>query len=78
MSDKVVKLYTRKTASDPDAVLDMAKGAFKNVCIFGLNSDGSLEARATTGLTRAEIVFYLEELKLMLLSAPVDEDDDDD
>ena len=77
--DKVVKLYTQKTGSDPDAMLEMAKGDFKSVCVMGINHDGSLEARATNGMTRAELVFYMEDLKLTLLSAPlVDEDNDDD
>lgn len=77
MTGNVTKLFTQKTASDPDALLEMAKGDFKSVCLLGINENGALEARATHGITRAEMVFYFEELKLTLLSVPALDDDED-
>jgi len=35
MSDNVTKLHTKKSAEDPDALLDMAKGDFKAIAVIG-------------------------------------------
>jgi len=77
MTDNVTKLFTQKTASDPDALLEMAKGDFKSVCLLGVNNNSMLEARATHGITRAEMIFYLEQLKVSLLNAPFLDSDED-
>lgn len=77
--DNVIKLYTQKTGTDPDALLEMAKGEFKGVFVMGINNAGNLEGRATVNISRAELMFYMEEIKLLLLQAPlVDSDNEDD
>lgn len=78
--DKVVKLYTSKTAKDPDAMLEMAKGDFRELCIIGVNKSGNIEGRATNSMTIAELMFYMEHIKQILLSYNpnrYDEDDDE-
>lgn len=77
--DKIVKLRTGKVSKDPDHMLEMAKGDFKEMCIIGVNSDGRIEGRATSDMTVAELLFYLENIKFTILThGYYDEDDDDE
>jgi len=79
MSDNVTKLFTRKAASDPDSLLEMAKGDYTKVSTIGVNNKGALEVRASTNMGRAELLWLIEEFKLILLSMPAsDEVEDDD
>ena len=80
MTDKVTKLHTKKSAEEPDALLEMAKGDFDSVTIIGINKDGHLEARATTNISTAELLYFLEQMKLHLLtfsSKALELDDDE-
>jgi len=79
--DKVVKLHTAKSGKDPDAMLEMAKGDFKKLCILGVNTDGRVEARATNSMGLAELVYLIEHLKQILLCydpTNYDEDEEDE
>ena len=80
MSDNVTKLHTKKSAEEPDALLDMAKGDFKAITVIGINKDDHLEARATTNVSTVELLYFLEQMKLHLLtlsSRAMEVDDDE-
>jgi len=80
MTDNITKLHTRKSAEEPDALLDMAKGDFKAITVIGVNKDDHLEARATTNVSTVELVYFLEQMKLHLMSLSsraVELDDDE-
>ncbi len=77
MSDNVTKLYTRKSGFDPDSLLEMAKGEYEKLSVIGVNKTGSLEVRATTNMSRSELLWLIEEFKLILLSMPLSDEDDD-
>jgi len=76
--DKVVKLHTAKNSKDPDQMLEMAKGDFKSVCVIGVNQDGNIEGRATKDMSVAELLFYLESIKLTIMMHGRYEEGDDD
>ena len=69
MSDaKVVKLYTREAAKDPDAVLEQAIGQYSDVLILGWDKEGFLDPRATLGLKSKDLLWLMEIFKFNLLS----------
>jgi len=78
VSDNVTKLYTRKSGSDPDSLLEMAKGEYNKLSVIGINKTGSLEVRATTDMSRSELLWLIEEFKLVLLSMPLTGEDEDE
>jgi len=77
--DKIIKLHSGKVSKDPDHMLEMAKGDFKELCILGVNSEGRIEARATKDMTISTLLFLLENIKFTLIAhGYFDEDDDDE
>ncbi|WP_033931788.1 hypothetical protein [Vibrio cholerae] len=50
-------------AIDPDNVLEIAKGNYESVIVLGYDKDGYLDGRASTNLTRENILWLLEQFK---------------
>ena len=65
MSNKIVKFYT---STNPDHVLEQATGDYNNLVIIGLNKAGQLDVRANDSLTKAQILWLIEEFKHNLLN----------
>lgn len=80
MSDKdnVEKIYPVHALRNPDKLLELCKGDFESLCVIGVNKSGALTARATDTMTVAELIFYMEQVKAILLDGRDDDDDDDD
>jgi len=62
---EVIKL---NAALDPDVVLEVAKGDFKDVFIIGYDKDGYLDIRSSLGFDAKGILFAIEQFKLKLLN----------
>lgn len=75
--DNVKKIYPVHAHNNPDTLLELSVGDFESVCILGVKADGHLTARATDNMTIAELVYYLERIKLLLLERSDGVDDDD-
>ena len=67
---KVVPIFTGK---DPDWILDQARGEFEGVLVIGIDFCGELDLRASTNLNRAQLNFYIDQAKAMILSLKEDE-----
>lgn len=50
-------------AVNPDNVLEIAKGSYESVIVLGYDKDGYLDGRASTNLTRENILWLLEQFK---------------
>ena len=60
-------------ASDPDVVLDSAKGQFSELLVVGFDIEtGEVEAYGSTGLNKAELNFLIDMFKLRLLRGDYD------
>lgn len=67
MEDNIVKFIPRDAASNPDVVLEAAKGEYTKVVILGFDGDGNLDPRASLNITYQEILWMLELFKHKLL-----------
>lgn len=68
MADKVVKLYTKDAAKNPDAVLEQALGSYQDVLVLGWDEHGNLDARASLGLSRpGDLLWLVEAFKANML-----------
>lgn len=63
----IIKFYPRGAAKNPDNVLEQAVGCYDQVFIIGYDKKGSLDVRASTNFTVADILLVLEEFKFKLL-----------
>ena len=62
------------TALNPDNVLDKAKGEYESVFVIGYDHEGIMDARSTTNLNAAQILFLLECFKNKLLNGDYADD----
>ena len=67
MEDNIIKFIPRDAASDPDVVLEEAKGQYTKVILLGFDGDGNLDTRASLNVTYQEILWMLELFKHKLL-----------
>ncbi len=68
MIDNVVKLYPHNAASNPDAVLEQAVGAYSQIFLIGYDKNDNLDVRASTNFKMREIIFALEVFKFKILN----------
>ncbi len=68
MIDNVVKLYPHNAASNPDAVLEQAVGAYSQIFLIGYDKNDHLDVRASTNFKMREIIFALEVFKFKILN----------
>ncbi len=68
MIDNVVKLYPHNAASNPDAVLEQAVGAYSQIFLIGYDKNDNLDVRASTNFKMREILFALEVFKFKILN----------
>jgi len=71
---KIVKFPDMNAASNPDVVLEEAKGAFESVVLVGWDKDGRLDARATLNLSAAEINWLISVFQQKLLRGDYTDD----
>lgn len=67
MGDNIVKLTSVSTASNPDVVLESAKGEYTKLVILGFNADGWFDPRASLNASSQDILWMLELFKHKLL-----------
>lgn len=65
MSSNVIGIGN--AASNPDNVLEQAKGELQTVVILGYDKTGHLDCRVSTNLTKEEILWIVEKFKHDLL-----------
>ena len=65
--------FIGKAAENPDNVLEQAKGEYENVVIIGYDSEGRIDARASTNLNRMQILWMIEAFKSNTLMGRSDE-----
>jgi len=68
MCDNVIKLYTKDAAENPDNVLEQAIGNYETVFVLGYDKDGALDARASTNMTQASLLWLIESFKTNMLN----------
>ena len=68
MTDNIVKLYPHNAASNPDAVLEQAVGAYSQIFLIGYDKNDNLDVRASTNFKMREILFALEVFKFKILN----------
>ncbi len=56
-----------RPAKTPDLVLERALGQFQNVVVIGYDHEGKLDCRADLGTSREDILWLIEQFKLVLL-----------
>lgn len=66
MTAEIINIDPRP-ATTPDLVLERALGQFQNVVVIGYDLEGGLDYRADLGTSRKEILWLLEQFKLVLL-----------
>jgi hypothetical protein len=66
---KVVNLFQKNAADDPDHVLEQAKGQFKQVVVLGLDFDDRFNAMSDNVMTIAECNWLADMLKKRLLES---------
>lgn len=77
MTDNVIKFYPTDAYKDPDAVLEQAKGDFKDLLILGWNHEGFLDVRMNAEMDDGERVLWLiEKFKFNMLAGAYQSDDD--
>ncbi len=64
----VVDFKDKESASNPDHVLEMAKGSYKDVLIIGYDKDGDLDVRSTNTLNAAHCLFIVQSFTNKLLN----------
>jgi len=64
---KVVKFYPANAAENPDAVLEQAIGCYEKVLVLGWDKDGKHDARASTNADFKELLWMIEEMRLILM-----------
>lgn len=72
--NKVIKLYTKDSAKNPDAVLEQAVGSYDEVLILGWNKDGTFDPRATVDMTNRELLWLIELFKKKLLDGDYEDE----
>ena len=72
MPDNVTKVFPVNARTNPDVVLEMAKGVCKKVLVLGITADNEIEGFSTTTLTCAEMIYLIEQFKHNLLSERYD------
>jgi hypothetical protein len=60
---KIVKFFPNNAADIPDNVLELAKGVYNSVFMIGYDKNGELDIRASTNVTKEQIVWMLEQFK---------------
>lgn len=63
----VIKLYPKNAALNPDCVLEQAIGSYNEIVLVGYNKSGNLEARASTNIKRKDMLWMIEQLKILIL-----------
>jgi len=59
-------------ADNPDIVLDEAKGEYESVFLMGWREGGELDVRASTNITKKDILWMLEDFKSRLMAGDYD------
>ena len=72
-NEKIVKLYTKDAARNPDAVLEQAIGNYNEVVIVGWDKTDTLDVRLSTDLKKSDILFLLDLFRHKLLAGDYDE-----
>lgn len=62
----VIQFYPANAADNPDSVLEKAKGEYEDVVVFGFDGKGCLNASASSGMLKKDILWALEEFKITL------------
>ena len=62
---------------DPDGTLEDAKGHYMDVLIIGWNKEEALECRATSTWGMSDMLWAMEQFKMMMLLGQAGEDEDD-
>lgn len=65
-------LVVLRPALDPDVVLDMAKGEYKDCIILGYDDEGCLDVRASLGLNKPQILLLVEQFTFKLVLGDYD------
>lgn len=74
MTGEVIKFYPKDAAKDPDAVLEQAIGAYKDVLVIGWDESGALDARGTELFADGrEILWLIERFKHKLMAGDYQE-----
>jgi len=76
MDDNIVRMFTEKSAADPDLLLDSAKGHYKSLFVLGWTPEGRLQVRASSNLSRSDMLWITEQFKMILLNVEFGEGDD--
>lgn len=63
----VTKLYPSNAAKNPDNVLEQAIGEYESLIVVGYDNSGDLVGRASTNILRKDILWMVEQFKLMIL-----------
>ena len=66
---KIIKLYPKNAAANPDNVLEQAIGAYDKVLVLGWDANGNLDARASTNASMKDLLWMVEGFKLDLFLA---------
>ena len=69
----VVRMYPADAAKNPDAVLEQAVGDYEELFIIGWDKEGHLDARATSTLNAASVLWLMEKFKSKLLAGDYSE-----
>ena len=64
---EVLKIYPEGAAKNPDNVLEQAAGEYESLFIVGYDHEETLVARASTNIKKKDILWMLENFRLMLL-----------
>lgn len=62
----VIKMHS-DPATDPDIVLEAAKGELESVLIIGYDKEGQLDARASLNIKQSDILWMIEMFKMKLM-----------
>ena len=68
LKGNVVRMYPADAAKNPDAVLEQAVGEYEELFIIGWDKQGHLDARATSTLDAANVLWLIEKFKAKLLA----------
>jgi hypothetical protein len=69
LTGEVIKFWPKGAAKDPDAVLEQAIGAYRDVLVIGWDENGALDARSTELFADGgEILWLLESFRFALMA----------
>lgn len=69
---EIVKFHPANAADSADNVLEQSIGQFCDVLILGVDAEGHMDVRSTSGLSDPDVLFLMEKFKHILLSGVLD------